>query len=131
MSTLVLRHLKLLGKYGAPQNVIVGAFGMMETCAGTIYHLECPDYDIKNGHTVASLGKCIEGIEMRVTVPNGDSNSDSDGIEIPDIASPNVPGNLDVRGAVVFDSYYRNTEAMAEAFTSDGWFRTGDQAICF
>lgn len=109
----------LLEKYGAPKNVITTGFGMTETCAGSIYNLECPDYDVKLGRSVASLGTCIDGIEMRVTIPGKDLQ----------VAPPNEVGNLEVRGNVVFDCYHNNPEATVEAFTSDGWFRTGDQAV--
>lgn len=37
-------------------------------------------------------------------------------------------GELQVRGASVFSGYYRNPEADNAAFTTDGWFRTGDLA---
>jgi acyl-CoA synthetase (AMP-forming)/AMP-acid ligase II len=37
-------------------------------------------------------------------------------------------GELQARGPLLFDGYYDNPEATAEAFTEDGWFRTGDVA---
>lgn len=114
---------ELLEKYGAPRNALVIGFGMTETCAGSIYNLACPDYDIKNGYTVASVGKCMKGIEARFTTS---TNND---IKPSSLAQPNEPGNLEVRGKIVFKIYYRKPEATTSAFTSDGWFRTGDQAM--
>ncbi len=35
-------------------------------------------------------------------------------------------GEVQVRGPNVFAGYYRRPDADAEAFTADGWFRTGD-----
>ncbi|MHA7239364.1 AMP-dependent synthetase/ligase [Arthrobacter sp. TMS1-12-1] len=35
-------------------------------------------------------------------------------------------GEVQVKGAGVFAGYHRNDAATAEAFTGDGWFRTGD-----
>jgi acyl-CoA synthetase (AMP-forming)/AMP-acid ligase II len=37
-------------------------------------------------------------------------------------------GEMLVRSAVIFDGYFDNPEATAEAFTDDGFFRTGDLA---
>jgi acyl-CoA synthetase (AMP-forming)/AMP-acid ligase II len=113
-----LKACSLLRRYKAPRGVITTGFGMTETCAGAIFNLNCPDYDIRRGRSVASLGKCIDGIEMRVTVPGHDMQ----------LAAPDEPGHLEIRGDVVFDDYYRNPRATAEAFTPDGWFRTGDEA---
>lgn len=38
-------------------------------------------------------------------------------------------GEIQVRGPGVFTGYWKRTEATAEAFTVDGWFRTGDIAV--
>ena len=35
-------------------------------------------------------------------------------------------GEIQVRGPMVFPGYYRDPERSVEAFTRDGWFRTGD-----
>ncbi|KAJ8062108.1 hypothetical protein OCU04_008669 [Sclerotinia nivalis] len=112
----------LLEKYGSPRNVITTGYGMTETCAGAIFNLNCPDYDVANGYNLASVGKCMKGIEMRVTVSSGDT------ISYRKLAVPNQIGDLEIRGEVVFNGYYRNPEATEEAFISDGWFRTGDKA---
>jgi acyl-CoA synthetase (AMP-forming)/AMP-acid ligase II len=45
------------------------------------------------------------------------------GVEILD---PGRPGELQVRGATVFDGYFKSPEVTGRAFTADGFFRTGD-----
>jgi malonyl-CoA/methylmalonyl-CoA synthetase len=37
-------------------------------------------------------------------------------------------GEIQVKGATVFQEYWRKPEATAESFTKDGWFKTGDIA---
>jgi acyl-CoA synthetase (AMP-forming)/AMP-acid ligase II/thioesterase domain-containing protein len=38
-------------------------------------------------------------------------------------------GEVTVRGETIFAGYERNPEANAQAFTADGWFRTGDEGV--
>ncbi len=47
---------------------------------------------------------------------------DKDGNELP----PNTQGELVLKGPGVFTGYYNNPEENKEAFTKDGFFRTGD-----
>ncbi|GAP82384.1 putative AMP-binding & Acyl-protein [Rosellinia necatrix] len=107
----------LLTKLGASPGVITPGYGMTETCAGAIFNLDCPRSDVKAGRSIASVGRCMPGINMRII----------DGVT-GQIAGPQQPGCLEVSGAVVFQGYFRNPAATAEAFTPDGWFRTGDEA---
>jgi len=106
----------LFTKHGAAPTVITTGFGMTETCAGAIFNLDCPRSDLKGDRSIASVGRCMPGIEMRII----DSATGR-------IAEPCQPGHLEIRGTVVFEGYYRNSAATANAFTSDGWFRTGDE----
>jgi acyl-CoA synthetase (AMP-forming)/AMP-acid ligase II len=43
-----------------------------------------------------------------------------------EIVEPRRPGELQIRGPVVFDGYFAAPEITARSFTPDGWFRTGD-----
>ncbi|KAI1320250.1 acyl-protein synthetase [Xylariaceae sp. FL0255] len=113
---------KLVESLGAPCNAVTPGFGMTETCAGSIYNLYCPRHDISKNSEFASVGKCTTSIEMRISVTGGDD-------KITTLALPGETGSLEVRGDAVFEGYYHNEKATSEAFTSDGWFRTGDQAF--
>ncbi|KAI0198511.1 acetyl-CoA synthetase-like protein [Astrocystis sublimbata] len=107
----------LFQRLGVRTEVLIVGFGMTETCAGSIYNGQCPSYDITQGNDIASLGKCINGAEMRITSPES----------VTGVAEPGEAGDLEVRGPVVFGGYYRNQNATDEAFTTDRWFRTGDR----
>ncbi|KAL8941388.1 MAG: hypothetical protein Q9216_002266 [Gyalolechia sp. 2 TL-2023] len=98
--------------------IITPGFGMTETCAGAIYNNECPRIDLQAGRDVASLGSCAPGIEMRIS-PVGDTETGS---------SFDREGALELRGPIVFERYFNDAEATRQAFTEDGWFKTGDLA---
>ncbi|WP_394821839.1 alpha/beta fold hydrolase [Pendulispora albinea] len=104
--------LDALAPFGLARSVIVPAFGMTETCAGSVFSLDFPAVD--EGLEFASLGHPVKGLEIRVvdendaTLPNGQA------------------GELQVRGPMVTEGYFNNMGATWSAFTVDGWFRTGD-----
>ena len=58
-----------------------------------------------------SVGRAVEGVEIRIA-------------PVPDVEPGK--GEIQARGPSVFSGYLNNPEATAEAFTADGFFRTGD-----
>lgn len=81
---------------------IIQGYGLTETSGAATATFE-------DDNRVGSVGKAMRGTEIRIAEP------DKDGV-----------GEVLIRGKVVFEGYYRNPEATAEAFTEDGWFRSGD-----
>lgn len=66
-----------------------------------------------------SVGRCIPGVEIKV------SPSDM----VPGFASAHrAAGELLVRGTGLMRCYLNDASATHDAFTEDGWFRTGDMA---
>ncbi|KAI1452817.1 acetyl-CoA synthetase-like protein [Annulohypoxylon moriforme] len=108
----------VLSRYGAPADVFKPSFGMTETCAGCIVNDKCPSYDNSQRLGFTSLGEPVPGVQMRI------SRLDSPGTEV----ARGERGSLEITGDAIFRGYYNNPAATAEAFTSDGWFRTGDNA---
>lgn len=107
----------LLRDYGVEGDILRPGFGMTELCAGAIYGVSCPSYDLKMRFEFASLGVCIPGVSMRVITDNGK------------VASLGETGDVQTSGAIVFEEYYNNPKATDEVFTEDGWFVTGDRGF--
>ncbi len=108
---------ELLKRYGAPENFLSPGFGMTETCAGSIHAKNCPAYDQEKKLDFASLGSPMQGIEIRVANKNNEP-----------VAAGEV-GELQLSGPVIFREYFNNHQATKDAFTSDGWFKTGDRGF--
>ena len=77
-------------------NIVIG-YGLSETTATVTCY---PQVDWQIG----TVGTPIPHVEVRI----GDGNE------------------IQVKGPTVMSGYYNRPEASAEAFTEDGWFRTGD-----
>jgi len=110
------RFLESLAPLGLAGDALWPAFGMTETCAGSVYSREFPGFD--GDQPFASLGWPVRGFSIRCV--------DEADVELPE----GTIGELQVRGTMVFAGYYENAAATADAFTKDGWFRTGDRGAC-
>ena len=81
---------------------ILQGYGLTETSGAATATFE-------TDNRVGSVGKPMRGTEIKINEP------DKEGV-----------GEVLIRGGVVFKGYYHNEAATAEAFTEDGWFRSGD-----
>ncbi|MBW2688802.1 MAG: long-chain fatty acid--CoA ligase [Deltaproteobacteria bacterium] len=86
---------------------IANAYGMTE-CAPAIAGRGY------NSEIFGTLGQPVSVTELRVV--------DSENIQV----APGVEGEVEIRGPQVFDGYCDNDEENRKAFTTDGFFRTGD-----
>lgn len=77
-------------------NIVIG-YGLSETTATVTCFPSV-------GFEIGTIGTVLPGIEVRI----GDNNE------------------IQVKAPTVMRGYHNKPEATAEAFTSDGWFRTGD-----
>lgn len=81
---------------------ILQGYGLTETSGAATATYE-------DDNKVGSVGKSMLNAEVKIDEPN------TEGI-----------GEVLIRGDIVFKGYYKNPTATAEAFTEDGWFRSGD-----
>ncbi len=75
---------------------VLQGYGATETGTGSSTTLD--------DHGLGTVGRPPEGIEMRIA----------------------DDGEIQFQGPTVFRGYWKNPTATAEAFTDDGWYRTGD-----
>jgi long-chain acyl-CoA synthetase len=76
---------------------IFEGYGLTET--SPVISLNFPD-----AHRIGTVGKALKNVECRFA----------------------ADGELEVRGPSIFKGYWKKQKETAEAFTPDGWFKTGD-----
>ncbi|MER7786905.1 non-ribosomal peptide synthetase [Streptomyces sp. NPDC097640] len=122
VTATVRAFLRTLARYGLREDVIVPAFGMTETCAGSVFNRDFAARDLDT--EFPPLGRPVRGLRIRIAGGDGTVLATTDrpgtGPGTPE------PGEVQLRGTMVSDGYFGNDQATAQAFTPDGWFRTGD-----
>lgn len=86
------------------------AYGMTETTGAVTYS----DLDADVGTLASTVGRPEPTYEFRIMSQHGGQAE---------------PGEIQVRGDWIMLGYFRRPDATAEAFTADGWFRTGDIGV--
>nr|WP_308801110.1 acyl-CoA synthetase [Streptomyces polyasparticus] len=96
----------------ATGRAVIERYGMTETLMNTSVRAD-------GEPRAATVGVPLRGVELRLV--------DEIGRELPD--GPDQVGEIQVRGPNLFLEYLNRPDATAEAFTEDGFFRTGDMAV--
>jgi acyl-CoA synthetase (AMP-forming)/AMP-acid ligase II len=91
---------------------LIELYGMLETGYHTYTRL-IDDPEKVNG----TIGRCVKDMGLRLLDPAG--------TDVP----RGEQGEIACDGPSVHLGYYNNPQANAEAFTADGWFRTGDLGV--
>ncbi|MCK6370314.1 MAG: AMP-binding protein [Gammaproteobacteria bacterium] len=89
-------------------HAILERYGMTETGMLT-------SNPLRGERRPGSVGLPLPGVALRVVGPDGS------------VRRPGEIGAVEVSGANVFSGYWQQAGKTAEAFTPDGYFRTGDQ----
>ncbi|MFI1956915.1 acyl-CoA synthetase [Streptomyces althioticus] len=92
---------------------VVERYGMTETLMNTSVRV---DGETRPG----SVGVPLPGVGLRLVEDDGTPVASYDGETV---------GEIQVRGPNLFTEYLNRPDATADAFTADGWFRTGDMAV--
>ncbi|MBZ4374147.1 alpha/beta fold hydrolase [Corallococcus sp. AS-1-6] len=111
------QFLQALAPHGLRQDALWPAWGMSETSSGVTYARDFRLDTTSDEDEVVSLGPPIPGVRLRI-VDDGDA-----------LVSEGEIGALQIQGDTVLRGYVDNDAANRESFTSDGWFRTGDQGF--
>lgn len=88
---------------------VVNAYGMSETVGSVTWAINTNDYIL-----ATTVGKPIHSVKFRLADENGG------------LVLPGQKGEIQIRSDYCFSYYWRDEAATAEAFTADGYLKTGD-----
>jgi long-chain acyl-CoA synthetase len=91
----------------------VQVYGLTES-SGTVVANPVERGELPTARRLASVGRALDGVALRIALPDGRE------------AAAGETGEVQIRSASAMQGYWRLPEATAEAFTPDGWLRTGD-----
>lgn len=87
---------------------------------------------LKGCRTPGAVGTPLPGVEVRIVMTNSTNTIIAEGNSKETRVRTGLEGKegeLMVRGPSVFREYWNKPLETAEAFTDDGWFKTGDTAV--
>jgi long-chain acyl-CoA synthetase len=107
-----------------PGRALINAFGGTET-SSTIAALRAEDQIITGKESEAEREKKLRRLATSIGLPLEDVE-----IQVRDEKGKELPvgkiGEIVVRGPRIMKGYWQNDEETRQAFTGDGWYRTGD-----
>jgi acyl-CoA synthetase (AMP-forming)/AMP-acid ligase II len=92
---------------------LVSIYGQTESCGIITRTDETDDLDVLS----VTIGKAIRGADLRIVAPDGSACAQGES------------GEIQIKAPYVTSGYFQNPEATAEAFTADGFLRTGDLGL--
>ncbi|MEW2425605.1 acyl-CoA synthetase [Streptomyces nigra] len=92
---------------------VVERYGMTETLMNTSVRAD-------GERRAGTVGVPLPGVELRLVEEDGTPLTSYDGESV---------GEIQVCGPNLFTEYLNRPDATRDAFTADGWFRTGDMAV--
>lgn len=108
------RFLQLLAPHGLAQEAMCPSWGMAEVSSGVTFADNFSLDSTTDKDLFVEVGPPIPGVDLRIV---------DDGNQV--VAEGEI-GELQVKGLTVTSGYYQNQVANKQAFTEDGWFKTGD-----
>ncbi len=112
--TTARRFAQLLAPYGLGDGVMHSAWGMSETCAAVVFSHRYLLLMPSKPPPFVKVGHPVPGLKMRIVDASGQ------------VIEEGKTGFLEISGPMIAEGYYQNPDLNQEAFTADGWLKTGD-----